>query len=163
MGIKGEMSGTVCVTFTWDMYIYNVWVVYSFCLFCCLFSIVIWWYVRWIVWASARVGVNSIPELELQLNSNSKSGIGIGIEIGGIENELKLKTLQLELKTGIEFLQLLLQHLLVNQQFPNFSFNRGHNLACDWLLIDLRSAQVYCVAIFLVSQEVSLNFHRCCG
>ena len=29
--------------------------------------------------------------------------------------------------------------------------------------IDLRSAQVYCVAIFLVSQEVSLNFHRCCG
>ena len=22
MGIKGEMSGTVCVTFTWDMYIY---------------------------------------------------------------------------------------------------------------------------------------------
>ena len=26
--------------------------------------------------------------------------------------------------------------------------------------IDLRSAQVYCVAIFLVSQEVSLNFHR---
>ena len=32
-----------------------------------------------------------------------------------------------------------------------------------WSLIDLRSAQVYCVAIFLVSQEVSLNFHRCCG
>ena len=30
-------------------------------------------------------------------------------------------------------------------------------------LIDLRSAQVYCVAIFLVSQEVFLNFHRCCG
>ena len=29
--------------------------------------------------------------------------------------------------------------------------------------IDLRSAQVYCVAIFLVSQEVSLNFHRFCG
>ena len=31
------------------------------------------------------------------------------------------------------------------------------------VLIDLRSAQVYCVAIFLVSQEVSLNFHRFCG
>ena len=30
-------------------------------------------------------------------------------------------------------------------------------------LFDLRSAQVYCVAIFLVSQEVSLNFHRFCG
>ena len=34
MGIKGEMSGTVCVTFTWDMYIY-IWVVYSLCFFCC--------------------------------------------------------------------------------------------------------------------------------
>ena len=75
MGIKGEMSGTVCVTFTWDMYI---WVVYSFC----LFIIITWWYVWCIVWASGRVGVNSILELELQLNSNSNSGI----EIGGIEN-----------------------------------------------------------------------------
>ena len=37
MGIKGEMSGPVCVTFIWYMYI---WVVYSFCLFCCLFIIV---------------------------------------------------------------------------------------------------------------------------
>ena len=42
IGIKGEMSGTVCVTFTWDIYIY-IWVVYSFCLFCCLFIIVTWW------------------------------------------------------------------------------------------------------------------------
>ena len=39
MGIKGEMSGTVCVPFTWYMYIY-IWVVYSFCLFCWLFIIV---------------------------------------------------------------------------------------------------------------------------
>ena len=31
-----------------------------------------------------------------------------------------------------------------------------------FFFFDLRSAQVYCVAIFLVSQEVSLNFHRCC-
>ena len=30
-------------------------------------------------------------------------------------------------------------------------------------VFDLRSAQVYCFAIILVSQEVSLNFHRCCG
>ena len=29
IGIKGEMSGTVCVTFTWDIHIY-IWVVYSF-------------------------------------------------------------------------------------------------------------------------------------
>ena len=51
MGIKGEMSGTVCVTFTWDMYIY-IWVVYSLCFFCCLFITVTWWYVWCIKWAS---------------------------------------------------------------------------------------------------------------
>ena len=39
--------------------------------------------------------------------------------------------------------------------FPHDASSQG--------IIDLRSAQVYCVAIFLVSQEVSLNFHRCCG
>ena len=48
IGIKGEMSGTVCVTFTWDIYIY-IWVAYSFCLFCCLFIIVTWWYIWCIV------------------------------------------------------------------------------------------------------------------
>ena len=37
----------------------------------------------------ARVGVNSIPELELQVNSNSNSGIGI--EIGGIENGIGIE------------------------------------------------------------------------
>ena len=35
--------------------------------------------------------------------------------------ELEMKILQLELKTGIEFLQLLPQRLLVNQPLPNFS------------------------------------------
>ena len=44
-----------------------------------------------IVWASGRVGVNSIPELELQLSSNSNSGIVTGIEIGGIENGIGIK------------------------------------------------------------------------
>ena len=78
MGIKGEMSGTVCVTFPWYIYI----VVYSYCLFCCLFIIVTWWFVWCIVWASGSGWVNSISELELQLNSHS----GIGIGIGGIEN-----------------------------------------------------------------------------
>ena len=53
MGIKGEMSGTVCVTFTWDMYIY-IWVVYSLCFFCCLFITVTWWYVWCIEWASGN-------------------------------------------------------------------------------------------------------------
>ena len=52
MGIKGEMSGTVCVTFTWDMYIY-IWVVYSLCFFCCLF-ITVTWYVWCIEWASGN-------------------------------------------------------------------------------------------------------------
>ena len=55
MGIKGEMSGTVCVTFTWDMYIY-IWVVYSLCFFCCLFITVTWWYVWCIEWASGNQG-----------------------------------------------------------------------------------------------------------
>ena len=31
------------------------------------------------------------------------------------------------------------------------------------VFIDLRSAQVYCNAIFLVGQEVYLNFHHFCG
>ena len=52
MGIKGEMSGTVCVTFTWDS-IY-IWVVYRLCFFCCLFIIVTWWYVWCIEWASGN-------------------------------------------------------------------------------------------------------------
>ena len=34
-------------------YVY-IWVVYSFCLFCCLFIIVTWWYVWCIVWASGN-------------------------------------------------------------------------------------------------------------
>ena len=38
-------------------------------------------------------------------------------------------------KPEFNVLQLLPQYLLVNQQFPNFSFNRGHNLPCDWLLM----------------------------
>ena len=53
MGIKGEMSGTVCVRFTWDMYIY-IWVVYSLCFFCCLFITVTWWYVWCFEWASGN-------------------------------------------------------------------------------------------------------------
>ena len=59
MGIKGEMSGTVCVTFTWDVYIYiyiyiYIWVVYSLCFFWCLFITVTWWYVWCIEWASGN-------------------------------------------------------------------------------------------------------------
>ena len=38
MGIKGEMSGTVCVTFTWYMYICELFI--AFVVFCCLFIIV---------------------------------------------------------------------------------------------------------------------------
>ena len=53
MGIKGEMSGTVCVTFTWDKYI-CIWVVCSLCFFCCLFITVTWWYVWCFEWASGN-------------------------------------------------------------------------------------------------------------
>ena len=49
-----------------------------------------------------------------------------------MELELKTLELELELKTGIDFLQWLPQHLLINQPFPNFSLNRGgHDLSCD--------------------------------
>ena len=94
--------------------------------------------------ALSRVGVNSIPELELQLNSNSNSGIGIGIgiEIGGIENGIGIENPGIGIGIGIEnrnwifATAMLPQQLLVNQPFPNFSFNRGgHNLSCDWLLM----------------------------
>ena len=48
----------------------------------------------------------------------------------------------------------------------NTTYTENILVNLDWnqciMLIDLRSAQVYCVAIFLVSQEVSLNVHRCC-
>ena len=59
MGIKGEMSGMVCVTFTWYMYIsiyiyIYIWVVYSLCFFCCLFITVTWLYVWCIEWASGN-------------------------------------------------------------------------------------------------------------
>ena len=57
MGIKGEMSGTVCVTFTWYLYIYiytYIWVVYSLCFFCCLFITVTWWYVWCTEWPSGN-------------------------------------------------------------------------------------------------------------
>ena len=93
-------------------------------------------YVWCIVWPSGRVGVNSIPELELQLNSNSNSGIRIGIEIVGIENGIGIEKLwNWNWKPELIFLQLLPQHLLVNQQFPNCSLNRGYNLPCEWLLV----------------------------
>ena len=48
MGIKGEMSGTVCVTFTWDMYIY----IYELFLllfvhYCNLMVCVVYWVGKW--------------------------------------------------------------------------------------------------------------------
>ena len=52
MGIKGEMSGTVCVTLH-EICIY-LWVVYSLCFFCCLFITVTWWYVWCFEWASGN-------------------------------------------------------------------------------------------------------------
>ena len=81
----------------------SIWVVYSFCLFCCLFIIVTWWYVWYIVWASSRVGVNSILELELQLNSKSNSGIVIVIEIGGIENGIGIENSGIGIENRIDF------------------------------------------------------------
>ena len=50
MGIKGEMSGTVCVTFTWDIYIYELFIVFVFFLFvhyCNLMVCVVYWVGKW--------------------------------------------------------------------------------------------------------------------
>ena len=52
MGIKGEMSGTVCVTFTWDMYIYiyELFIAFVFLLFvhyCNLMVCVVYWVGKW--------------------------------------------------------------------------------------------------------------------
>ena len=42
-------------------------------------------------------------------------------------------------------------------------YTQSHFYICEWeTLIDLRTAQVYCDPIFLVSQEVYLNFHHFC-
>ena len=48
-----------------------------------------------------------------------------------MELELKTLELELELKTGIEYFATVTAGFttgVVNQQFPNFIFNRGHNL-----------------------------------
>ena len=73
-----------------------------------------------VVWASGKVGVNSIPELELQLNSNCNSRIRIGIEIGGIESGIGIENSGIGIENRDWYLQLLPQHLLVNQQFTKF-------------------------------------------
>ena len=64
-----------------------------------------------------------IPILELELE----------LKLVELKMELELKILELELE--LNFLQLLPQHLLVNQQFPKVWFDRGHNLPCDWFLV----------------------------
>ena len=43
----------LCQIYMRYVYIY-IWVVYSFCLFCCLFIVVTWWYVWCIEWASGN-------------------------------------------------------------------------------------------------------------
>ena len=51
MGIKGEMSGTVCVTFTWDMHIYMscLWPLFLllFVHYCNLMVCVVFWVGKW--------------------------------------------------------------------------------------------------------------------
>ena len=62
-----------------------------------------------------------IPELELALE----------LKLVELKMELELKTLELELKTGIEFFATATTVFTSNQQFPNFSFSRVHNIPCD--------------------------------
>ena len=101
MGIHGEMPGTVCVTFTSDMYI---WVVYSFCLFCCLFIIVTRWYV-WCIVSASGAGLGSIQFRNWNCSSIPIPIRELELELKMVElkMELELNTLELELKTRIEF------------------------------------------------------------
>ena len=64
-----------------------------------------------------------IPELELELKLV----------------ELKSLELELELKTGIELFATATEALTSLPTISKFSFNRGHNLSCGWLLMQ----QVY--------------------
>ena len=75
-------------------------------------------------------GLGSIQlELELKLVE-----LKMELELKSLELELEL---ELELKTRIDFFATATTALtIVNQPFPNSSFNRGgHNLSCDWLLM----------------------------
>ena len=50
MGNKGEMSGTVCVAFTWDMYIYELFIAFVsffFVHYCNLMVCVVYWVGKW--------------------------------------------------------------------------------------------------------------------
>ena len=55
-GLDAKASRVKCparfVSHLHEIFIY-IWVVYSFCLFCCLFIIVTWWYMWCIVWQVA--------------------------------------------------------------------------------------------------------------
>ena len=82
---------------------------------------------------AARVGVNSIPELELQLNSNFQFQFrNWNWNWWNWKWKWNWNTWNWNRKPELNFLQLLPQDLLVNQPFPNISFNRGgHNLPGD--------------------------------
>ena len=78
MGIRGEMSDTVCVTFTWDMYIYEL-----FIAFVCFVVVAGLRSIQFRNWNCSTIPI-PIPELAFALKLV----------------ELKM---ELELKTGIEF------------------------------------------------------------
>ena len=101
-----------------------IWVVYSICLLCCLFIIVTWWYVWCIVWQGwdqFNSGIGIAAQFQFQFwNWN--------LNWWNCKWNWNWRLWNWNWKPELNFLQLLPQHLLVNQQFPNFSFNRGHNL-----------------------------------
>ena len=63
----------------------------------------------------------------------------------------------LSLNMGLAGLSEITRMSEIRRLYPITIFNDGK------ALIDLRTAQVYWDAIFLVSQEVYLNFHHFCG
>ena len=131
-GIKGEMSGSVCVTFTWDMYIYMS------CLYFLFVSLFVHYYNmmvcvvycvgKWQGWGQFNSGIGIAAQFQFQFwnwNWNRWNW----------KWNWNWRLWNWNWKPKLIFLQLLPHHLLVNQQFTNFSFNRGHNLPCDWLLM----------------------------
>ena len=57
MGIKGEMSGTVCVTFTWYMYIYELFIAFVCFVVCSLlYRHSLWYYINLV-----NLNLNPLP------------------------------------------------------------------------------------------------------
>ena len=118
-------------------------------------------------WGQFNSGIGIVAQFQFQFqnwNSNSNSRIGIGI--GEIENGIGIPGIGIENGNWI-FCNCYRStyYLPVNQAFPNFSFKRGHNLSCDWLLMQHERFSPEKIGFLGVGnhRKVSLveRFHNC--